>query len=248
MKFKKYLLASLVIVSLAVPSFAQKQTITITATSWAPYTDEKLEGGGFLTEICQTAFAKVGYKTKIKFNPWKRAVQLTKLGKTDALIGASFSKERTNYFSYPNYNWESNVHLFAKKGHTYKYENIKNLCPAKLGLLAGSNFADDFKDTKCIKIDFVPSIQQNIKKVSIGRLDFFLEAKDSVMFYLNHELSKNKDKIQIVNPAYKINKVYMVLSKKLKNYEQIQADFDKGIEAIKKDGSYDKILVKHGMK
>jgi len=73
------------------------ETIKISATSWIPYTSKDLKSGGFLTEICQVALEKAGYKSKVKFTPWKRAVNMTKTGKSDALIGASYTKERTEY-------------------------------------------------------------------------------------------------------------------------------------------------------
>ncbi len=241
----------LVILLISVSSYAnniKKEKISIVATNWIPYTSKDLSSGGFFTEISQTALEKAGYKTEVKFVPWKRAVNMTKSGKADALLGASYTKERTEYFLYSKYNWESKVHLFAKKGHKYNNKTLKELCPSKVGMFLGSYMKKEFESHKCFKIEEVKNVDLNIKKLSKNRIDFFVEAKDSVIYLLNNKLNKYKNIIEVVTPAYKIGKIYMVFSKRLKNYKQIQENFDKAIDTMKIDGSYDKILLKHGMK
>jgi len=248
---KRILINILILLTVTTISYANnatKETIIIGATDWIPYTSKKLNSGGFLTEIYQTALEKAGYKTKIKFLPWKRAVSATKSGKIHALIGLSYTKERTQYFSYPKNHWKSIIYLYSNKGHKYNNKTLKELCPSKVGMFLGSFMKKDFESYNCFKIEEVKDSSLNIKKLSKNRIDFFVAFKDSIMYKLNNNLHKYNDIIEKVTPAYGTDKVYMAFSKKLKNYKQIQKDFDNAMDTMKKDGSYDKILLKHGMK
>ena len=244
---KKCLAVFFIMMSVSVTVFAENMKIKISATDWAPYTGETLPNGGFFTEICQEAFVKAGYVTEVTFIPWKRAVEKTKRGRYDLLIGASYTEERSEYFSYPKHYWESSVHFFALKGNKFNYRKIEDLCPAKLGIFLGSFYVDRFKHYKCFTIETVPTTQLNIKKLAAKRIDLFIDAKDSVFFYLNKRFPDLADDIEPLYPPLETDKIYMVVSKKIINFKKIIDDFDKGVMVIKNDGTYDKILKKHGL-
>ena len=230
------------------PVFVRAEPLVIAATNWAPYTDEKLENSGFFAEICQAALAEAGYESRIVFLPWKRAVKLTKAGQYHALLGASFTREREPFFAYPEFYWENPTMFFAGKDHPASYGKVKDLCPARLGLFAGSFYEKRFRAYGCFEIQTVSSTEQNIKKLAAGRVDLILDSKDSINYFLANEFAEFQKDIKPLSPPLEIDKLYMVISKKVSNYGQIRDDFDRGIKALKADGSYDRILIKHGLK
>ena len=227
-------------------AFAVKTKLRIAASDWAPYTSNKLSGGGFLTEICTTALERAGYQCEVDFIPWKRAVKMTKKGKYHCLIGASYTDERTGYFLYTDYFWETSVHFFAKKGHKLKYSAIDDLCFTRLGILRGSFYVDRFKKYKCLTVETVPTVQQNMRKLVAGRLDIIIDTFDSVQFYMANELTDLAGKIEPIFPSIETDKIYLVISKQAVDNQAIQRNFDAGIGQIKYDGTYDEILKKHG--
>ena len=227
-------------------AFAVKTKLHIAASDWAPYTSNKLSGGGFLTEICTTALERAGYQCEVDFIPWKRAVKMTKKGKYHCLIGASYTEERTGYFLYPDYSWETSVHFFAKKGHKLKYRKIEDLCFKTMGILMGSFYVDKFKKYKCLNIETVPTVQQNMRKLAAGRVDIFIDTDDSVQHYVANELKSLAGKIEPLLPPLETDKIYLVISKQVLDNQAVQRNFDAGIRQIKYDGTYDEILKKHG--
>ncbi len=80
-----------------------------------------------------------------------------------------------------------------------------------------------------------------------NRLDFIIEANTVINYLLNEKFKSNKDKIvelDILNyQEYKI-----LISKKAKDSEEILTDFNSGLEKIKKNGIYSKILKKYEVK
>ena len=244
MMLRKFLSVFLVIFC-SFPVLAESKKIVISATNWAPYTGENLNNGGFLTEICKEAFERVGYKTEFVFVPWKRAVKMTKIGVYHALLGASYSKKREKYFSYPKYHWKADVHFFVRKGDSIKYKKIEDLCHLRLGVFSGSFYIKRFESYKCFKIETVPTTQQNIKKLVLGRLDIIIDSKESVLFYLNKELRNFIKHVEPLYPPLETDKLYIVISKKIKKFKKVRDDFDKGIMLLKNDGSYNRVLKKH---
>lgn len=222
-------------------------TVVIAATDWAPYSGSTLLNGGFFSEITTAAFIKAGYAPKLIFIPWKRALLMTREGKCDALLGVSYTKERTHFFAFPQYAWDNQVFFFVKKETHKTYVTPKDFCPARLGVFLGSFYAERFRKIGCLTIDEVSTIQQNIKKLLSDRIDLFIDSKDAVDYYINKEFPDHKNDIKAVLPRYEIDKIYLVISKKNPNSTQMVRDYDLGINAIKADGSYQKIIEKHGI-
>ena len=225
--------------------FAANGKITISGTEWAPYTGKELPGKGFFTEITVNAFEAVGYKTQIKLVPWKRALINTKFGRFDALMGASYTKERTSYFAYPKYAWKNKMHLFSSRDKEGTFKTFKDLCPAKIGILRGSFYTERLKEVGCLKLEEATQVAQNIKKLSKKRIQYMVDSKDAVLFFLKQN-PKYNDSIKIMNPPFETDKIYTVISKKNPDYQTLVNAFDKGIKIIKQDGRYKAILKKHG--
>ncbi|MBU3916129.1 transporter substrate-binding domain-containing protein [bacterium] len=225
--------------------FAQKGKLAITGTDWEPYNGNKLLNKGFFTEITVTALKRVGYEVEVSLVPWKRAYSWAKIGEQDGLMGASYTEERTEFFAYPQYSWENVMHFFANTGENRTYKKLEDLCPARLGILRGSFYVDRFKPITCLRQDLANSMIINIKKLMGNRVDLIIDSKDSILYILNKEFPDKANSIEPVYPPFEKDKIYTVFSKKNPNYKQIVTDFDNGIQLIKKDGTYKKILKKH---
>ncbi len=226
-------------------SRAQSQTLVIAASDWAPYTSPNLQHGGFLTEIVTTALRRVGYTPEVKFVPWKRAVNMTKYGDSDALLGASYTEERTAYFFYPTYAWKNYVFFFGRTGHGRQYKTDEELCPATIGIFRGSFYFDRLSLIPCLKLKEANTTRQSIQMAVAGRIDLLIDSKDAVDYTLQTELPEHKGAIEAVQPPVEVDKVYLVMSKQHSKHQQIAADFDRGIALIKADGTYQKILANH---
>ena len=87
----------------------------------------------------------------------------------------------------------------------------------------------------------------NINKLIAGRTDLLIDSADSFNFILNKYFKNATDKVTAIQPPYQIDKIYTVFSKKNSRYKKLMTDFDRGIELIIKNGTYDQILKKHDM-
>lgn len=80
------------------------ETITIAADAWPPFNGEpKSESEGYMIDIAREAFGAAGYEVDYKILSWKRALNLTREGEIDGVVGAS--KRDAQVLSFLRRNW-----------------------------------------------------------------------------------------------------------------------------------------------
>jgi polar amino acid transport system substrate-binding protein len=244
-KLLQLILASSAIMPLAV---AQPGKVTIAATEWAPLTGAEMENDGLLSEITTAALKRVGYDPEIVILPWKRAYEMTKKGRYDALLGTSFLEERTADFIYPDYAWRTEVHFHALRGNReWKYKDLNSLCPATIGILIGSFHRKTLLETSCLKVQENNSIRQNLQMLMRGRIDLYLTVPDVLEHNVAREFPEAQGKIVTLQPAYVEDKAYLVFPRTLPRSETLAKDYERGIQLIQGDGTYADILRRHNI-
>ncbi len=244
----KYIIAILLAFTFLITSMAiADNKIILAGSNWEPYMGDTLPGKGFFAEISTEALKSVGYDVEIKIVPCARAIMMTKSADYTAIMGASFTKERSEYFAYPKYSWEVQMSFFSLKGKSIMYKNLEDLCPVKVGLIRGSYLLERLKAVTCINLDLGNSVSININKLIAGRFDLYLESKDNVNYHLDKLSTGKIDSIESISPPFETDRIYTTFSKSINGYKKLVADFDKGIKLIKENGIYDRILKKHGI-
>ncbi|MGE5370537.1 MAG: substrate-binding periplasmic protein [Solirubrobacterales bacterium] len=230
----------------ATPQKTSANRVVIEACEWEPYTGTKLSGKGFLSEIAVAALTERGYEVEIRIVPWARALKDSKTGVCDGLLGASYTEERKAFLDYPDAIWVSNMVLFGRKGRNVQYTKIEALAPATIGVLNGSLTEKLIENVKGIKVVKVANVEQNVKMLALGRIDYMIDIRDGVEYLLNGKLASLKDQVMLVNPPIFKDNLYLAFSKRSKR-PLLARDFNMGLKAIKANGTYDRIVTKHGM-
>ena len=227
--------------------FAQEKTIVLAnETSWAPYYGKELKDGGYTTEIIVEAMAHMGYKVKIKWLPWNRAVILAQKGIYDGLGACYYNEKRAQKFVYTDSISDTQTVFFKLKNKDIHYSTLKDLKSYKIGTAKGYGYPKKFTDATYLnKID-APKIEFNIRKLLKGRIDLVVGSKKVVQHLLNSNYQNDKDKIEIISPVIESMPLYVAFSRNSAGYKQKVEDFNKGLEMIKSDGTFEKILKKHG--
>jgi len=93
------------ILFLYLPALAAETTslrICTDANAWYPFTyEENGESRGLHVDIVKLACQEVGLVCEFHSLPWKRCLSFVKSGHMDALVSASYNRERAEYMSYP---------------------------------------------------------------------------------------------------------------------------------------------------
>lgn len=228
-------------------SFASdsSMTLTLAAVEWKPMNSPELENDGYMSEIVRSALSQMGYTLDIKWAPWNRVLEMSKLGGYDGILVASHKKEREDYFEYSHKIGSERFIFWQRSEDDYSYDSLNSFNGMKVGVLLGSNFTQDLKNHGNIIVDEVSNIRQNILKLSHGRIDAFLGSYDNVNYILNSELSEHRVKLKPITPDYRTYDLYMLISKKHPNHKSIVKGFNHSLKKMIMDGRYESILVEH---
>ena len=242
---KKVLL--IVIFSLCTLS-AFSKTVKLATTEWAPFVGKKLKNKGFTTDILKHAFKAAGYDIKVKIIPWKRVLSQVKKGKYDAGYPAYDSAERRKLYNYSETFASGPIVMFKRKDRDITWKTLEDLRKYTVGVVRGYVNEKKFDADKSIVKHTVNKDHQLLKMLLKGKIDFACMDKAVGINLLNTDkkLIPVKDKITYVDNPLVDHKLFLIFSKKSKSNQKLQ-DFNKGLEIIKSNGTFDKIMKDHGL-
>jgi len=228
-------------------AIASENSLIIATADWKPYIGSDMQNNGYVADIAAEAMKRVGYDVVYKFHPWKRALLLAEKGKTDGVLGATYSKSRAEYLEFPQPISKIHIHFFHRREKKILYTTLKDLEPYRIGVIRGSMLETKFRQSG-LATDAAVHQEQNLKKLLIGRIDLIIAAAEQSMYILKNNFPQDRrNEISIVNPPYKKNDVYLAFSKKHPLHKKIAKDFSRGLSLIHNDGTYKKIIEKHGI-
>ena len=240
------LIGMFVLVVFITSGFSEENRKVCLATSnWEPYYGDALPGNGFYAEITRAAFQRVGIEFIVEFHPWNRALEMSKRGKFDGLLGAYYNEERSRYFTYTDSVYESQEVFFCKKDAQISYASLNDLSKYMIGVVRGWGSIEILKKAN-LNLDEVTDHDMNIKKLMAGRIDLICTEKIALLNLIQTKYPQWKDAIKIVPRPLVTLKIFNPISNKIPNHEKIVKDFNRGLKMIKDDGTFEKILTKHG--
>ncbi len=246
---KNKVLNTLLIIGLTTSSLLASQTIELSGDkSYPPYSySENGKAKGVYVDVIKLAFSKIPeYDVTFKMTAWKRAIAMTKQGKTIGFFPPYYSDERTSWtkFSEPIVNETSAI--FAKNKTLKNKQNFPNdfygltVCLNRgFTLLTGGY---DFK--KAIEDKKIKLIEANNNKDCLTRVK-----RDMADFYINDQLidisafSSIKRGMDINSNFGHIG--FTLKDKKYPFMKDLQDKFNSTIKQMKTDGTIDKIVQKY---
>jgi len=213
------------------------------------------EATGSNVDIVTEAFKRLGYKIKIGFFPWKRALRMVENGYADGIIDAAYNEDRARYIYFPK------EEIYIEEWYGFKNvdsnltldENLDNAKNIKLGVaravVFGGKIQKAIKNGQFMCLDEGHDDISNVRKLVAKRFDMLVGIKSTILSHA--EKTGNLDKIEIVkksgtNENYLLSssKTYLGFSKKRVNKELVQK-FSETIAQMKKDKTIESIRKKY---
>lgn len=249
---KQLLLLVLLVVGLG--SFASAETIVLVADAWPPYNNaEDDPQKGYIVDIAEAIFNKHGHEVVYKILPWKVAVEETRKGTYDGLIGAD--SEDGAGFVFPEQEIGSyQIAFFVKKGNPWRFSDTRSLEKIKLGVAEGygyNQFLHDYIERNKKNYLRVQStsgdypLTNNIKKLLAGKIDA-TTVTSTTMLYTAKKMGV-LEKIQPAGTAGLGRKVYLVFSPAKQSSRQFAKLLDEGLREMRTNGELGKILDRYGL-
>jgi len=174
----------------------------LASLEWLPYVGAQLDQEGWSGFVADLAARQFGYRTKIEYFPWTRAMQLgMKDPQYAGYFPAYYTEERARqcHFSAPI--GSSTVGFAYLRNAPLQWNALQDLASLRVGVVAGfSNgpaFDNAVRDGK-LNPDASPSDMLNLRKLLAGRVDAVVIDKLVLRYLLATEPSLARDRHQFV--------------------------------------------------
>lgn len=247
----KKIITSLILGWMSFCSFALAQTsvsggalvpLVAAADPWPPYIDDKHPMGGVSVQIADAALRTQGYTVSNRIMPWARALEETKFARIDVILDAWWSQERSEYFMYSRPYINGPIKFLKRKGDPFKYSDLSSLKGKSIALVNNYAYGDEFLNATHYERALVTNFLQAAYMLSLGRVDLTLENELVARSRLSIEAPEIFNKIEFVDKPLSDNYVYMIASYKHPQHLKIIGAFNKGLEKILENGTYQKIM------
>ncbi|AZD25001.1 amino acid ABC transporter, periplasmic amino acid-binding protein, putative [Pseudomonas chlororaphis subsp. aurantiaca] len=226
---------------------AYAEKLRLVADAWPPFTDATLVNGGLATDIVSTALARAGYASEFEQVPWARALLGVGEGRYDVLVNAWFNEARTQLGQFSSEYLVNRVRFIRRKDTPVEYTNLKQLHQYPIAVVRGYAYSPDFDSDPELQKVLVHNFAMAVRMLAADRVKLTLEDEYVARYYLARESSRVRNAVEFLPNSLSENGLHILVSLKNPAHAQIVAKFDREIEAMKADGSYDRLLRQHGM-
>lgn len=229
-----------------VASTTQKSFV-ITTEEYPPFIGSRLRDNGWTMAVARAILEPQGYAVSLELVPWARAVKCSKSGQCDGLYLAFYTQERTQWYVFSDPIGEVRTGFFKLKSRDISFTTLDDLRDYQIGLTRNAAVSPEFDSADYLHKQEVDNDSVNVVKLLKGRVDLVavpeLVFRNLIVTTLPPE---DHGKFEFMTPYLSVQKLHMAISKKSPDYERKLRDFNRGLERIKSDGTYDKILQSYG--
>ncbi|MCZ4279955.1 transporter substrate-binding domain-containing protein [Kiloniella laminariae] len=223
-----------------------KRPLVIGVSDWAPYTGAELPGHGFLTELTSIGMKRAGYDTVIRDLPWSRILKEAQRGEVDLIPHIWYTDERNEYVAFGPVLAQNRLVLISCLDRDPEIETIADLDNLIVGTMQDYAYPEEFLAATGFKRDPTQSLEGNLMKLANGRVDAVID-DELVVRHTARMLYPEGDPFRYAKHVLEAKDLFLAISRKSPDHQKIMALFTRELEQMKADGSYDKLLEKHGL-
>ena len=219
-----------------------ENTITSASDPWPPFACPDHPGQGILIEVTRAAFESQGYTLEHEFMPWSRSWINMLNGDIDIIPITWYTEERAEEVLFSDALLYNHIKVISPKGSNFNYTGLESLEGKSVGTIIGYGYSDEFLEADNFERYESSSFISNIQMLMAERLDLVVEDEVVARHSLSMQAPELVGKIEFSDIPLSVNPLSIVSSYQNPGHEEIIAAFNKGLEQIKADGTYDEII------
>jgi polar amino acid transport system substrate-binding protein len=170
---------------------------------------------GANAELMQFLSKEIGIPIEVRYaGSWARVQEEAKLGRVDLIAGAFFTLERLDYmdYVYPSFR-ETRSLVWDRQSAPIKYQRWADLQGLSGVTVINNSFGEDFDRfaKTSLKIATVPSLEQALKMLQLGRVDYLVYEESPALAYI---AKLGMDGLQPMATSISNESLYLTLSHK----------------------------------
>lgn len=233
---------ALMIALLTMSAELRARDISMLTVEWAPHYGSELPEKGLTTAIVRAAFRAEGHDSDVDFIPWARALKEVEQGKSDIVMGAYHNKEREKSYIFSDPIYFLELGLIARPGlGVSNYQTLRDLASYRIGISRGFANSEEFDAADYLDKQVATYPNLNIRKLFRGRIDMAVMNFDLFRYEARKEGFCISD-VEFMEPPLETQGLHLMASRRIPDGKEIIQDFNRGLDKIRKNGEFDRIL------
>lgn len=231
-----------------------QEWITMTGEKWPPYNSRVLDPQrpGFMFEIVQAIFEENGYRFKYTERPWARAIEDTRRGAFNALIGPGKGDAPDFVFPEEEIGFTRNV-FYVRRDFNWEFNGLESLSRIRLGILKSMTYGDLMDDyirrnrRNKQRIDIISGedyLARNFTKLKMGRIDATIDDGMVISSFLQR--TGQKDQFRNAGSIGEGYGIYIAFSPKYPHAQKLASIITAGVWKLRQNGELNRIMLKYG--
>lgn len=225
--------------------------VRLGAHAWGPYLGKTLPNHGLAADIVSSAFAQSGYKTVIEFMPWNRVGDSMKNGELEGSLASWYSADRKQHVAFSDAYIENRLVFVKRDNDPFEFTSaeqskheLKNKS-YRLGVFEDYSYGKEFdKISPLFQVETRNYCSQLFRDVASKELDLALVDHWIAQQELNDK-EHIADHLTQVSGVLATRTLHVTISKNINDSEKLINAFNLGLQRLKENGDYDKLLKKH---
>jgi polar amino acid transport system substrate-binding protein len=243
----KRIFFAFIVLGFGVSLWAQGKALTASADPWPPFVDNNNPTDGLSLEIIRAAFQTQGYTVNMTYTPWARAEADVAKGVIDILPDTWMTEDQAKILVYSDPYAKNALKFIKRKGDPFEYTGIESLKGKEVGIIKDYGYEDTFIKSDLFKKEEVPDLMTNIKKLLANHIDLTLEDPIVATFIMKSVDPTLLSKVEFTKNDLSTVPLYLCVGKNNPRQNEIIEAFNKGLLAIKADGTYKRLFSKYGI-
>jgi len=244
------ILTSILFLLFATPAISQDNELVI-ATDSLPPIISKNNGGSYIIEVFNEVAKEMGVTFKYKFLPWKRCEYAVKNNEAWGAIPYIETEERNKQFNFSIPIYKSHIKFFyySSERHSQQipFSKLADLKGLRIGGILGYYYIKTFTDAG-LEVELVPDEEQNLMRLATGRVNLIAMNETTGWYLINKNFSAEQVKnFGTLDRSLSFHDASLMTSKNYPNTQEILKRFNSALLKIKENGTYQRIIDKHGI-
>lgn len=240
----------LLLLLLCFASFAAPRAddvLRIAADRWPPYADKRLPDDGVAVHLVRTALARAGYASEYVEVPWPRVLYGVRGGEYDLVVDAWYNADRETFGEFSEAYLTNRVRLLKRRGSTITFARLADLYPYRVAVVRGYSYSAEFDgDTRLQRVP-VLTFANAALMLQAGRVDLTLEDEVTARHQFAGELKELSEQLEFLPVPLAEKGLHILVSRRNPKHAEIVAAFNKAVQEMRADGSYDALMRAHGL-
>lgn len=237
-----YRLLAICCLLLALPAGAEP--IKLMASTTPPYVDRTLPEQGLAVELVKHIFSRTQYEPEFTIENWSRAIEGVRVGVFDALAVVWYSDERNKDMLYSKPYLGGELIIVKRRANHGRYYQLQDLAGGRLGIQTDYAYEIDFGAVPGLQLVEENHLIQNLLNLLQGKVDFVIGDRRTMSQQIHEFLSSSAGEFKIVDINLPQRPRHVAASRDVKGHEAMIAAFNRALDEVRKDGSYDAIIKK----